>query len=182
MQPPSPLMPDYAQTYRDGYDIKAVATRKALSISVTYSREGRVVDEQQVWCRRVKSADSLPPFYPEWHRRQKLLKALLRAANEGAELDELLETCKAAQDWVEQVGAVLGLSLAALAWEETHARTFDLANGNYLRIMEFSTDDESSAERDGWAEELTPEQMLDIARAENRLNTEDDDLLGDGEL
>lgn len=138
--------------HRDGYRVRAVARDNWLAIFICLIAGGKVVSRKRVWRIEEHDVDGLIQHYPEWNRRAKLLAALMRTYNEGADQDELGEAFLAADAFRRKHAAEIPFDIVAVESEETHVRTYLLPNGNYLRVHE-----------DEIAEELTPQQMAELA-------------------
>lgn len=138
---------------KDGYRVRSIARDDCLLIYIVLVAQGRVIRRKRVWKCELSPAKTRHAYYAEWDRRGKLLTALLRSMNEGADLDEVRETYLAAHRVSDLFAAdvAAGLQLVGLESEERHGRTFLCPNGNYLRIVE-----------DEFAEELTPQQMQQL--------------------
>jgi hypothetical protein len=105
----------------------------------------------------------LEALLPKFRRMEKLLQAYARYFNEGGDtkaVDLLLkmnELCR----------ATVTAELVASESEETHARTFLLDDGNYLRVVE-----------DDFTELMTPSEMQAACDRDQRPNPVDQTGLG----
>lgn len=138
---------------RDGYRVRLVEHENRLLIYIALVAHGKVIRRKRVWKCEPTPPKPIHAYYAEQQRRGKLLAAILRSLNEGADIHEVSETYLSAQRVSELFAAdvAAGLQLVGLETEERHSRTFVCPDGNYLCVVE-----------DDFAEELTPMQMQQL--------------------
>lgn len=146
---------DLRFAHRDGYRVRAVESENRLSLYACLVARGKVIARRRVWQVQEDDSEQLYLHYPEWNRRKKLLAALLRAFNEGANMDEVGDLYLAAHKARDKFGAEIPHQVVAVDSEETHVRTFLLESGKYLRVIEDDT-----------SEVMTPEEMQAIIEGE----------------
>lgn len=139
---------EFKYAHRDGYHVRAVEQDCSLSLVICLIASGRKVLQKRVWRISVTAQEEISQHYPEWRRREKAIAAMLRLFNEAGDGEELADCYLAASAAFEKFGAQVPHQLVAVESEETHARTFLLPTGDYLRIVE-----------NDYTEVLSPEEM-----------------------
>lgn len=133
-------MPEqFATAHLDGYRIATETIESGpqthTNFYLDYVQAGTRVSRAPVTsmtCETLLLVEQLPLI----ERRRKLLAAMARFFNEGGDRDELQELYVAAQHGVARHYATIGVPPVCIEAEETHARTFRLPDGRYLRIVE----------------------------------------------
>lgn len=133
-------MADELETaHRDGYRVVTETTEADQQFRVdfylNYIQAGLCVRSEHLATRRFPASQHVEEL-PLIERERKLLAAMARFFNEGGDRDRFDVLGPALRNCVGQCGATVQLSPACIESEETHARTFRLPDGQYLRVVE----------------------------------------------
>jgi hypothetical protein len=129
----------FATAHLDGYRITTETAETGLLTRVDFHLDwlqGGLRERRELLASLTFETLAAVEHLPIVERERKVLAAMVRYFNEGGDRERLCELYAAAQSCVANCGATVQLSPACIESEETHARTFRLPDGRYLRIVE----------------------------------------------
>lgn len=164
----SPEVPrDLSNAHNDGYRVQVSYEESGkngvIKLHLVYLLQNYAMWQELLLEERYDENSCLEALLPKFRRMEKLLQAFARYFNEGGDTKavDLLLTMNGL------CRATVTAELVATESEETHARTFLLDDGNYLRIVE-----------DDFTELMTPSEMQAACERDQRPSPVDQTGLG----